>query len=172
MCRAKSKEDAESGTACYELHGKIYPINDEADPHPPLHPHCRCGIETMDAMEAGQATALGINGADYYLAKTGNLPDYYITKSEAEDNYGWNPGRDAIGGETGKMLGGDIYNNENGHLPDVSGRIWYEADINYVGGSRGGERIVYSSDGLIFVTYDDYRTFVEINVFKNYNGKP
>ena len=39
-----------------------------------------------------------------------------------------------------------------------------KSKINYVGGKRGGERIVYSNDGLIFVTYDDYRTFIEIKV--------
>lgn len=42
-------------------------------------------------------------------------------------------------------------------------RIWYEADINYTGGFRNGHRIVYSNDGLIFVTYDHYNTFYEIN---------
>ena len=60
------------------------------------------------------------------------------------------------------MLGGDIYDNDNGHLPDAPGRIWYEADINYFGGKRTKERIVYSNDGLIFVTYDHYYTFIEI----------
>jgi len=41
-------------------------------------------------------------------------------------------------------------------------RIWYEADIDYQRGYRGLSRIVYSNDGLIFVTYDHYRTFIEI----------
>ncbi|MCL2772351.1 MAG: hypothetical protein FWD71_03285 [Oscillospiraceae bacterium] len=93
---------------------------------------------------------MGVNGADYYLAYTGKLPDYYVTKSDTENSSG------------GKILGGDVYENRNEHLPDAPGRIWYEADINYVGGPRGGERIVYSSDGLIFVTYDNYRTFIEV----------
>lgn len=48
------------------------------------------------------------------------------------------------------------------HLPAAAGRIWYEADINYDGGFRGTDRILYSNDGLIFVTYDHYRTFIEI----------
>lgn len=55
-----------------------------------------------------------------------------------------------------------IYENDNGHLPSARGRIWYEADINYSGGFRGEHRILYSNDGLIFVTYDHYSTFVEI----------
>ena len=60
------------------------------------------------------------------------------------------------------MLSRGIYENENSHLPSAPGRIWYEADINYRQGFRGLTRIVYSNDGLIFVTYDHYRTFIEI----------
>jgi len=50
----------------------------------------------------------------------------------------------------------------NEHLPEKPGRIWYEADINYSGGYRNSERILYSNDGLIFITLDHYRTFIEI----------
>ncbi|MCL2772350.1 MAG: hypothetical protein FWD71_03280 [Oscillospiraceae bacterium] len=53
VCRAKSREDSELGLTCYELHGKIYPINETVEPEPPLHPHCRRWIETMDAVKAG-----------------------------------------------------------------------------------------------------------------------
>ena len=60
------------------------------------------------------------------------------------------------------MIGGDIYENRNGKLPTENGRIWYEADINYSSGFRNTERILYSNDGLIFVTYDHYKTFYEI----------
>ncbi|MBR6647514.1 MAG: ribonuclease, partial [Clostridia bacterium] len=61
-----------------------------------------------------------------------------------------------------KMITNGIFRNENKHLPLRPGRIWYEADINYERGRRNTERIVYSNDGLIFVTYDHYHTFVEI----------
>ena len=60
------------------------------------------------------------------------------------------------------MLTKGAYKNRDKRLPDVPGRIWYEADINYSFGYRGGERIPYSNDGLIFATYDHYATFVEI----------
>ena len=63
----------------------------------------------------------------------------------------------------GKMIGGDVYRNRDGHLPQKEGRVWYEADINYTSGPRGTERILYSNDGLIFVTYDHYQTFYEIS---------
>lgn len=61
-----------------------------------------------------------------------------------------------------------IYRNDDGHLPDIAGRIWYEADINYVSGFRGVERILYSNDGLIFITRDHYNTFIEIVKPDNY----
>lgn len=62
----------------------------------------------------------------------------------------------------GKMLTKGVYKNRDKRLPDVPERILYEADINYSFGFRGGKRILYSSDGLIFATYDHYATFVEI----------
>lgn len=46
-------------------------------------------------------------------------------------------------------------------LPNKS-IIWYEAYINYRHGFRDLTRILYSNDGLIFVTYDHYVTFIEI----------
>lgn len=60
------------------------------------------------------------------------------------------------------MLTKGVYKNRDKRLPDALGQIWYEADIHYSFGYRGGERILYSNDGLIFVTYDHYATFVEI----------
>ncbi len=46
--------------------------------------------------------------------------------------------------------------------PPAPNRVWYEADINYTRGYRGRERVLFSNDGLIFVTYDHYHTFYEI----------
>ena len=55
-----------------------------------------------------------------------------------------------------------IYLNSNGHLPSATGRVWYEADINYYQGKRNTQRLLWSDDGLIFVTYDHYQTFIEV----------
>lgn len=60
------------------------------------------------------------------------------------------------------MIGGNIYKNIDHKLPDFPGRVWYEADINYEYGYRNNSRILYSNDGLIFVSYDHYKTFYEI----------
>ena len=60
------------------------------------------------------------------------------------------------------MIGGDVFANSASKLPSTPGRVWYEADINYKKGKRNKQRIVWSNDGLIFVTYDHYETFYEI----------
>ena len=60
------------------------------------------------------------------------------------------------------MIFGGIYDNDDNKLPTAKNRIWYEADINYQRGHRNAERILFSSDGLLFVTYNHYETFFEI----------
>lgn len=62
----------------------------------------------------------------------------------------------------GKMFTKGVYDNSDKHLPDKPGRVWYEADINYTPGKRNKHRVLWSNDGLIFVTYDHYTTFYEI----------
>ena len=147
---------------CRSRHGRIYLAQEIVIPKPPLHPRCRCIIEWLKARFAGTATRNMNNGADWWLKKFSKLPAYYINKSEAK-NLGYNPilGNLSIVAP-GKMLAKGEYKNYNRHLPSASDRVWYEADINYVRGYRGSDRIVYSNDGLIFVTYDHYNTFCEI----------
>lgn len=146
-------------STCKSRHGKIYLAEEAIVPVPPLHPHCRCVIEWLKAHYAGTATNKGENGADWWLKWIGKLPDYYITKAEAR-NKGYIPETGNLADVApGKMLAKGVYKNKNGHLPQAVGRTWNEADINYTGGYRGMERIVYSNDGLVFVTYDHYRTF-------------
>ena len=47
-------------------------------------------------------------------------------------------------------------------LPDARGRQWYECDVNYAGGHRGAERLLFSSDGLIYYTGDHYESYAQI----------
>ena len=99
-----------------------------------------------------------------YLATYERLPGNYITKKEAQER-GWN----ASSGNLWKVadgysIGGDRYGNYEGNLPDARGRKWTECDIDFGGGRRGGKRIVFSNDGLIFYTGDHYNTFDEIVV--------
>jgi len=96
------------------------------------------------------------------LAHEGRLPGYYITKAEAL-KLGWVSFKGNLHLKApGKMIGGDIFFNDNKKLPDAAGRIWYEADINYISSYRNIMRILYSNDGLMFVTYDHYISFYEL----------
>ena len=148
---------------CVEQHGKIVDISVlENKKSVNAHPNCQCEYVPMRAKQAGTATDWGMDGADAYLFYFGRLPDYYVDKQTAQQA-GWQTKSKKFSSVLpGKMLGGDIYANMDYKLPAASDRVWYEADINYVGGKRNRQRIIYSSDGLIFVTYDHYQTFYEI----------
>ena len=157
----KSIEDFKRCKECADLHGKIYSVLETPSEEPPLHGNDRCILDVLMAIEAGTATIDGINGADLTLFNEGILPDYYVNLFEAEAN-GWKRGKWPINFVPGKMITKGIYTNSNKHLPDAPGRIWYEADINYITGKRNNQRVLWSSDGLVFVTYNHYETFIEI----------
>ena len=118
------------------------------------HPHCHCYYEKVDSLLAGNISLKGELAPDVYLKKYGKLPDYYITKQEAIEKYGWNSRRNTLAGKApGKMIGGDVYINDDDFLPIKENRVWYECDVDYISGSRGTcSRLYYSSDGLMFYT--------------------
>ena len=148
---------------CRDQHGKIYLIHEFLEIEPPVHDRCGCRIMPMKAVYFGDATQNGQNGADVYLSTYGKLPSNYISKKDAI-NAGWiNILGNLNAVAPGTVSGGDVYRNKNGHLPSASGRVWYEADINYDTGYRNNHRLIYSNDGLIFATYDHYMTFVQIH---------
>ena len=93
-----------------------------------------------------------------YIHVYGELPSNFISKREAK-KLGWEPGKDLWDYAEGKSIGGDVFGNYEGSLPEANGRKWYECDINYKGGKRGADRIVFSNDGLIYGTSDHYETF-------------
>ncbi len=94
-----------------------------------------------------------------YLHTYGHLPDNYIRKNDARD-LGWDAGKGNLWEVApGMSIGGDHFGNREGSLPEVKGRKYYECDINYEGGYRGGERIVYSNDGEIYYSEDHYDNF-------------
>ena len=156
-----SVEDWKRCLACAKNHGKIWLMSQQPDPEPPLHPNCRCAIESMKTITAGTATVNGTDGADWTLKYNGQLPDYYVSSYDAS-LVGWKHGKWPSNFISEKTITSGIYKNFDGHLPQAPDRIWYEADINYKGGRRNKQRIVWSNDGLIFVTYDHYETFYEI----------
>lgn len=148
---------------CIANHGRIVNITILDDEKSVMaHPYCRCVYVPMRTKYAGTATQMGVYGADFVLAAFNRLPEYYVTKGEAYDS-GWKNGKRLTDFLPDKMIGGDPYENDDFKLPSRKGRQWYEADIDYMGTKkRNSSRIVYSNDGLIFVTYDHYHTFYEI----------
>lgn len=99
-----------------------------------------------------------------YLATYGGLPGNYLTKREAQ-NLGWDNRRGNLWQVAeGCSIGGDRFGNYEGNLPDAKGRRWTECDIDYEGGYRGGKRICFSSDGLIYYSANHYRNFEKVTV--------
>lgn len=97
-----------------------------------------------------------------YLREYGHLPSNFISKTQAREA-GWKSSEGNLDEVLpGMSIGGSRYYNEEGALPSESGRTWTECDIDYQGGYRGGERIIFSNDGLVYYTGDHYQTFERI----------
>ncbi len=153
-------DDMRTCKPCKDNHGKIYEIKEIVKW--PAHMFCRCKIIPMRTKEVGTATDRGFDGADAWVMYRQQLPPYYVTKEEARKK-GWVPDEGNLADVIPEFsVGGNVYHNKEDRLPRKNGRVWYEADINYIEGYRGHERMLYSNDGLIFVTYDHYQTFYEI----------
>lgn len=102
------------------------------------------------------------NNVVSFMEKYQKLPAFYMTKKQAREA-GW----DAKKGNLcevlpGRAIGGDRFSNREKGLPIADGRQWFEADINYRCGHRGADRLLYSSDGMIFVSTDHYKTFQQV----------
>lgn len=146
----------------------ILPLGDTADP-PDALPTAAIAAALTDSptsapTQAPQQTAITApqDIADYIFAH-GTLPDNFLTKNEARQ-LGWDSSQNYVSDVApGYSIGGDKFGNYEGLLPDASGRKWYEADANYTDGPRGAERILYSSDGLVYYTSDHYQTFTEMH---------
>ena len=97
-----------------------------------------------------------------YLFRHGELPPNFITKAEAQA-LGWDSSRNYVSDVApGMSIGGDRFGNYEGQLPRAEGRKFTECDVNYTGGQRNGERIVFSNDGRVWYTKDHYGTFEEL----------
>lgn len=87
------------------------------------------------------------------------LPDYYITKSEAKKQ-GWVPSKGNLCEVLpGRAIGGDHFSNREKTLPKNT--QYYEADVNYNCGNRNADRIVFTKNGDVYLTKDHYKTFEE-----------
>lgn len=120
--------------------------------------------ETVKASVAEDGKYQTRNEVASYIHYYGKLPSNYVTKEEAKAK-GWNSTkgnlRDVL---PGSSIGGDCFENRELSLPRANNREYAECDINYEGGTRNSERIIYSTDGLIFYTNDHYISFTELVV--------
>ncbi len=97
-----------------------------------------------------------------YLHLYQKLPANYVSKTKAK-KAGWDAEKGNLWDVCpGKSIGGGTFYNDDGLLPEKSGRTWKECDIDYAGGYRGAKRICYSNDGLIFYTDDHYQSFTQL----------
>lgn len=121
----------------------------------------------MDGNVAMDGDVIVEYGIDYYSEEEvalyihafAQLPPNFITKNEAQD-MGWDSRKGNLWDISyGLCIGGDTFGNREGLLPKKKGRTYYECDVNYEGGYRGSERVVFSEDGLIYYTGDHYESF-------------
>ena len=95
-----------------------------------------------------------------YIHTYGDLPDNFITKKEAEQ-LGWDSKKGNLWDVAeGMSIGGDHFGNYEGLLPEEDS--YTECDVNYNGGYRGSERIIFSDDGDIYYTSDHYKSFEQL----------
>lgn len=123
----------------------------------------------LDVNEANETETIAEDGVyttpedvAEYIHTYEKLPSNYLTKREAMD-LGWDSSKGNLWDVTDEgIIGGDKFGNREGLLPKENGRTYYECDVNYEGGYRGAERLVYSNDGLIFYTKDHYKSFKQL----------
>ncbi len=91
-----------------------------------------------------------------YLLYYHKLPENYMTKNEAR-KMGWEGG--ALNRVVpGKCIGGDVFSNLEGALPENA--TYHECDIDTINSkTRGSKRIVWSEDFKIYYTKDHYENF-------------
>lgn len=110
------------------------------------------------AQQAGLRDVDGFVETVETLRATHHLPARYLTKRRAE-RLGWRPGMDLCRIAPGAAIGGDVFGNRERQLPAAPGRRWNEADLDTQCGRRGAHRLLWSNDGLFYVTVDHYRSF-------------
>ena len=96
-----------------------------------------------------------------YLYEWQELPPNFLTKKEAE-KLGWQSNKGNLWDVAyGMSIGGDYFGNREGVLPE--GEEYRECDVNYEGGYRDAERLVYSIDDWdIYYTSDHYESFLQL----------
>lgn len=95
-----------------------------------------------------------------YIHIYGTLPDNFISKRLAKE-LGWDSSQGNLWDVApGMSIGGDYFGNYEGLLPEDD--EYRECDVNYSGGYRGSERIIYGESGSIYYTADHYESFTQL----------
>ena len=137
------------------------PVPAETSAQSTPEPTASAEDEELPAVAYGEAYSDPYDVADY-IHLYGELPPNFITKDDAQD-LGWISSKGNLWDVApGMSIGGDRFGNREGLLPSANGRQWYECDVNYEGGFRGAERILYSNDGLIYYTNDHYASYTPV----------
>lgn len=135
----------------------------EADPETP-EPETAAEQTPTEAPDAGvteDGSYTAPEDVAAYLRAFGHLPGNFITKRQAQD-LGWDSSAGNLWDVApGKSIGGDRFGNYEGLLP--KGGNYRECDVNYSGGYRGGERLVFDDRGGIWYTGDHYRSFTKLD---------
>lgn len=139
------------------------PLSSESTPpestSPPASSAADTGEESLPASVEKDGSYTSPEDVAEYIHTFGTLPDNFITKKEAEA-LGWVSSEGNLWDVApGKSIGGDYFGNREGLLPEGD---YHECDVNYEGGFRGGERIVYSDDGSIYYSGDHYQNFTQL----------
>lgn len=123
-------------------------------------PSCTDAAAQANRQSGNKLDTAELSDALLSLNRDGRLPDKFVTKRQAQDA-GWKPGRSlwSVPALKGKSIGGDRFGNYEKRLP--AGK-WQEADLNYKGGKRGAYRLVFSKQGLRYVSVDHYNNFIEV----------
>ncbi|OHX14137.1 ribonuclease domain-containing protein [Chromobacterium sphagni] len=121
---------------------------------------CRDAAAQANRQVGGKLDAAELADALQSLNHDGRLPEKFVTKRAAQAA-GWHPGRSlwSVPALRGKSMGGDRFGNYEKQLPQGQ---WQEADLNYKGGKRGANRLVFSRQGQRYVSVDHYNRFVEV----------
>ena len=94
-----------------------------------------------------------------YIHTFGTLPQNFLTKREAQA-LGWDSHKGNLWDVApGMSIGGDRFGNYEGLLPDGN---YKECDVNYDGGFRGAERLIFGEDGSVYYTSDHYKSFTQL----------
>ncbi|MDE5438816.1 ribonuclease [Elizabethkingia meningoseptica] len=128
-----------------------------SDVNPVLKTNAEAKVQTVSQNNIAELTKESVVVS--YVKTNNRLPDYYITKAEAT-RQGWVASKGNLCTVLpGRAIGGDTFGNREGLLPKKTNRKYYEADLNYNCGNRNADRLIYSNDGLVYVTKDHYKTF-------------